>query len=249
MLQKGMYARFKNPNADELTPGTGRSIIMKVLEVDAPRALVEFCTHALIRPTARVSLDALQRVFSAHPHIDIPDFLNTDEYTDESYGNDVTAHMIVKLPEDADFEIWVYVHPNDPAERESADYHKYEIVIYDRATGDESDVNQELEIYSADDPELALACIEHAKDCIMLLVGNKRNREADEKKELIKAILSIDPNQYEDGDLYHDACEALGWETDWEFFENELETATLDDLREMEAQVTIMTATAEDDEE
>lgn len=62
MIKEGTYARFKNPFPDEIDPIRNQSVIMKVLEVDPPRVLVEFQIDAEIKPTARVALDALVEI-------------------------------------------------------------------------------------------------------------------------------------------------------------------------------------------
>lgn len=75
--------------------------------------------------------------FKAFPKLTIPDFLNTPDWTDESWGNDVTAKVSRVLPSDSPYELTVWVHPKKKVERESPDYERFAVSVYDKSTGDE----------------------------------------------------------------------------------------------------------------
>ncbi len=81
----------------------------------------------------------MTKTFKECPSVEIPEFLSGPEWLDESYGNDVTGHVRRDLPKDCPYELWVWVHPEDKTKRESDEYTRFGVVIYDASTGDEID--------------------------------------------------------------------------------------------------------------
>ncbi len=107
--------------------------------------------------------------YKQFPTIEIPAFLQAPEWMDASWGNDVTARSMRVLPADSNFELLVWVHPEKIEDRESPDYPRYAVVVYESVTGDEldsADANTESECVNAIDAFMAN---------ITLLLNNKLN--------------------------------------------------------------------------
>lgn len=94
------------------------------------------------------------KTYSQFNNIAIPEFLDTPAFVDESYGNDITAHSRLITPEDSPYELWVFVHPTDPAERDEPDAPLYSVCVYEKFDGgsdllDYTDANTRAECESA----------------------------------------------------------------------------------------------------
>lgn len=74
--------------------------------------------------------------FHDFANIPVPKFLNSPEWLDESWGNDVTAHVRLDL-QDSPYELWVWVHPENVTDRESPEYKRYVVIVYNHDNGDE----------------------------------------------------------------------------------------------------------------
>lgn len=104
--------------------------------------------------------------------IEIPKFLQAPAWADESWGNDVTAHVRhIDLPKESDYELWVWVAEDNPAERESHDMKKFSVSIYERETGDE------LESFEAETEAECQKHIETALWRINFLAENAKNNQ------------------------------------------------------------------------
>ena len=70
-------------------------------------------------------------------HISIPEFLDTPAFVDESWGNDITAHSRLIIPEDSPYELWVWVYETNPQEREYPDCPLYCVSVYEKGQSNE----------------------------------------------------------------------------------------------------------------
>lgn len=65
-------------------------------------------------------------------HIEIPDFLQSGDWLDISWGNDITARSQYATPLNADgWELHVWVAEPDPKDREAPDLPRYMVSVYD----------------------------------------------------------------------------------------------------------------------
>lgn len=107
--------------------------------------VLDFDNHVIATaPTLMEAIDLTRRLnsgaqFKEFETLPVPAFLNTPEWLDESWHNDVTAHVRLDTPKSNPFELWVWVHPENPDDREDPDYPRFVVSIYDAGNGDELD--------------------------------------------------------------------------------------------------------------
>jgi hypothetical protein len=141
----------------------------KTLEIlDMDNKVVATCTTLknAITLTKRLNSGAQ---FNDFQDIRVPKFLNSPAWLDESWGNDVTAHVRLDEYNEINFELWIWVHPENKEERESPEYTRFVVSVYEHDTGNE------LESIEAETESECMKAIEEMRRPLDILKENHAN--------------------------------------------------------------------------